>query len=187
MISHFKTNPMSATKHTVDELAERDGFLEDLHSRQPSFYQIDLATVQPTKSAIQPMAEAMLQVVDGGTIRPEEMIVKLKFLSEVFEEVRSQLNDTVRTEAEKHKEGMQVLEAKIECAEVGTAYDYTADVVWKRLKSELVPIQEKIKEREALLKTLKHPMEVVEADGEVVKIFPAIKTSKSSVKVTLGK
>jgi len=73
-------------------------------------------------------------------------------------------------------------------SELGTKYDYIncSDIVWNDLTKQITELTEKRKEREAMLKTVKEPMTLVnETTGQTWKVNPAIKTSTSGIKVTI--
>jgi hypothetical protein len=80
---------------------------------------------------------------------------------------------------------------KLELAEVGTKYDFSQcnDSYLVRLESELVILEEKIKNRKDMLKTLSPEGIIVfdEETGEGDTVYPPSKTSKSSVKTTIIK
>lgn len=77
---------------------------------------------------------------------------------------------------------------KIELAEVGTKYDYsqTGDIIIKDLEEQKAIIDAQIKERQAFLKSITKPMEVLFSD-ELVTLYPPAKSSTSSVKITISK
>lgn len=79
---------------------------------------------------------------------------------------------------------------KVELFEAGTKwfFDKCGDEEWDNLNKELTEIKEKMKTREAFLKTIKGSLKIVnEETGEVKEIFPAYKTSTSTFKSTLLK
>jgi hypothetical protein len=80
---------------------------------------------------------------------------------------------------------------KLELAEVGTKYDFSQcnDSYLVKLESELVILEEKIKNRKDMLKTLSPEGIIVfdEETGEGDTVYPPSKTSKSSVKCTITK
>jgi len=57
---------------------------------------INISEVLPVKSQVTGMANMIVAAVDAGNIPATDLLIKLKFLSEVFDEVRSTLEETVR-------------------------------------------------------------------------------------------
>ena len=73
-------------------------------------------------------------------------------------------------------------------SELSTKYDYfnCQDVAWNDLTKQITELTEKRKEREAMLKTIKEPITLVdEPTGETWTLNPAIKTSTSGIKITI--
>jgi hypothetical protein len=81
--------------------------------------------------------------------------------------------------------------AKIEVAEVGTSYDFTncGDIELTRMEEELKRSEEAVKNRRDFLKTVTvKGMVVTDTEtGETYTVYPPVKTSKSSYKVSLAK
>lgn len=75
--------------------------------------------------------------------------------------------------------------AKLEARETGTKYDYSGDPVWRQLNATLAECQQYIKDREAFLKALKKPITEVDDDGEIITVNPPVKTSTTSLVITL--
>lgn len=80
---------------------------------------------------------------------------------------------------------------KVEEIEGGTKYDYTAsnDVTWDRLKAQRNAIDDLLKARETFLKTVPSKgMTITDEDtGETWTVFPPLKTSTTTYKITLPK
>lgn len=145
--------------------------------------------ILPTKGNVLSIAQQIADNVIDGNADPFETLAKLEAIKAVCEEGRKLLEPHVRSELEKYgKEGVGKLDAKFELAEVGVKYDYSGDPVWSGIAQQITPLQEALKDREKLLKTVTKTM--IETDpetGETFEVPPPVKTSKSSFKVTLGK
>jgi hypothetical protein len=148
-----------------------------------------LAQMPSTATEVAKFSKLLIQSVKSGDVNPIQLIVQLHALTKVYEEVREEIEENVLKEAEKFPE--KVIErfgARIEKSEVGTRYNYCAskDIEWERLDSEFKTIERKRKEREEFLRALREPMTAVnEETGEVYKIMPPFKTSKSGFKIYL--
>ena len=104
----------------------------------------------------------------------------------------SELREMIRTEVAKYgKEGFTTKRgAKFQLAEVGYKFDWEAcgDPVHDQMMSELSMLKDRISAREDFLKTVPaEGVDIIFDGGEVCKIFPPVKTSTSSYKVTLPK
>jgi hypothetical protein len=148
-----------------------------------------LSLMPSTATEVAKFSKLLIQSVKNGDVNPLQLIVQLHALTKVYEEVREEIEENILKEAEKFPE--RVIErfgARIEKSEVGTRYNYSAskDIEWERLDSEFKTIERKRKEREEFLRALKEPLTAVnEETGEVYKIMPPFKTSKSGFKIYL--
>jgi hypothetical protein len=98
----------------------------------------------------------------------------------------------IREEVAKYGKGGYVTPrgAKFELAEVGYKYDWNAcqDPILEQLESEVNSLKDRLKQRQEFLKTVpKEGIDIIFDGGEVCRIYPPIKTSTSSYKVTLPK
>jgi hypothetical protein len=147
-------------------------------------------TLMPsTASEVARFSRGIIQAVKNGEVSPLKVLVMLRSLEAVSELVRDEISDELLNEAERYPEKkFDAYGASIEKSELGTKYLYekSGDVEWEQLNSEFETIKRRKSERETFLKSLKEPMTAVhEPTGEVYKISPPVKTSKSGVKVFL--
>jgi hypothetical protein len=131
----------------------------------------------------------LVQSVKDGNTNPLELLVMLRSLEAVSELVREDIEENVLKEADKYSEKViQQYGARIEKREVSVKYAYPSsqDVQWEQLDSQIATLQFKRKQREEFLRTLKEPLTVVDEEtGEVTKIHPPHRTSKTGVAVYL--
>lgn len=134
-------------------------------------------------------AHQIITSVRNGDANPLEVLVMLRALELLSKEVIEQIEENILTAAEKYSEKkFEVFGAFVERAENGTKYNYlqSGDVEYERLHAEAATANRKLKEREEFLKALKEPLTALnEETGEVYKINPPMKTSKSGVRVYL--
>ncbi len=126
--------------------------------------------------------------VKGNIIELAENLAKMDLL---IKEIKDNDNykDYILNEVSKYgKSHTTASGTKLEVAEVGTKYDYsqTGDIVLVDLELQKAIIDNKIKERQAFLKTIKQPMEVLFSD-ELITLYPAGKTSTTCIKTTISK
>jgi hypothetical protein len=141
-----------------------------------------------SKDEVAAFSNKMISELESGNANPLDVLRFQKCFEKVFENVKPTLMEMARTEAEKY--GAKKFEykgLKMELAEVGTKYDFSGcnDAELNTLVSAVESINVKIKERQTFLKALTQPTTVVNDDGEVVTLNPPVKSSTSSIKVTV--
>ena len=148
-----------------------------------------LLNLNPTnKQEAESFASKLTLAVQEGQINPLELHVKLNAMKKAIEDVQKNTRDFVMSEANKyHEKSFDAFTAKIEKSETGIKYDFSVccDPDWQLATQYENEFADKRKEREAFLKTLKAPIEIVTSDGECITIKPPVKSSQSFIKVTL--
>ena len=135
------------------------------------------------------LSSAMINSVLDGEIDPIKAVIQAKSLVEtltLFIKDKG-VNDLVIREVEKYGKQTSKDGATIAIKEVGSKWDYSecGDPIYNRLSSQKAEIEEKLKEREALLKATKEPRtEVDEETGEVYTVNPPSKSSTTSYAIT---
>lgn len=131
-----------------------------------------------------------------------EYLEVLKFFENVNKQVKGdsqtkipedkEFIQAVRDELAKYEKGKYTTTrgVRFELAETGTTYDFSGcnDAQLDLLEIELKSKKQAVDDRKEFLKGLpKEGLEILTNDGEVVKLYPPVKTSKSSYKITLAK
>ena len=155
---------------------------------QAGVNEIILGRLLPTKSNAQLIGAAIAESCRNGEVNSLETITRLRALilsaQNALDEIEKDSLDDVQRYG---KVGAAILGAKIEAVEAGVKYNYTGCPKWLELKSKEDAIATERKGREALLKSLSKPMIETDIDtGETIEVLPAVKTSTTTVKVTLG-
>lgn len=118
------------------------------------------------------------------------LVIRLRELTKNLEQWTAQIDAIALQEALKYSEKSFKLQgARVEIREVGTKwyYDKTGDSVLARIVDEKSKVSDREKERQAFLKTLKDPIQVLDEDtGELITIYPARKESKTGLVITLS-
>lgn len=140
-----------------------------------------------SKDEVAAFSSKMINELESGNANPLDVLRLQKCFEKVFENVKPTLMALAREEAEKHGKKFEYKGLKMELAEVGTKYDFSGcnDAELNTLVSAVESINVKIKERQTFLKALTQPTTVVNDDGEVVTLNPPVKSSTSSIKVTI--
>lgn len=134
------------------------------------------------------VAKIKESVLNGETDELKALIMAKKGV-----ELFSLLEKAVRPLAEdkyifKIGKDYSVYDVKVEEAETGVRYDYSAcnDAEWNDLNTQITELDEKKKSREALLKTVTKKLTVVdENSGEVTEILPVVRSGKMGLKLTI--
>lgn len=132
-----------------------------------------------------------------------EYLEVLKFFENVNKQVRGdsqskipedkELIQAVRDELSKYEKGkyLSARGVKFEMAETGTTYDFSGcnDEELNRLEAKVSAAKEELKQRQEFLKTVKSEGLIItdSESGETYTVYPPLKTSKSSYKITLAK
>jgi len=148
---------------------------------------IQLNEIIPTKSTALQMAEQIKEITESGIFDPIEIAIKLNCLELTIKEAKDLINPIVLDALNLHNEKqISKLGAKVEKAEVGTKYDFSADRTWSALYEFAEKANEALKAHESRLKKIEFGKVLV--DEETGETFQApVKSSKSSYKITLGK
>lgn len=149
-----------------------------------------IMTAALSKENIKNVATRIINSVESGMQPPLEVYARLKFAEQTIESCLDGVKPYAIDEITKYNKGEKVtsLGAEIKAKEVGAKYDYTVcnHADYNQLMVEYNAILEKKKAIEATLKTIKEPYTVVNEDtGETYKVYPPLKTSTSSIEVSI--
>ncbi len=138
----------------------------------------DFISFNPTKANIKATGVQLLKLIDEGVENPLKIAQIKKFFADVFESIEKDLRSHVLDSMSENKETV-FGGTRFEPMESGTkyAYDKCGDTYYNWLAQEK-------KDREAILKALKSPTELVDKNsGEINVVYPPLKTSTSTYKV----
>ena len=145
-----------------------------------------------TKNNAKEHAQEFVNKVIEGHASSLESLVVLEYLSQVLDDAKAQIRaiatDELSVYGEEAKAGVSIKGVLLQVKEVGTRYDFGNTSNWVELKAQEDAIAERRKELEAVLKTLTRSMtNVNEETGEITSMFPPVKTSKTSVVISIPK
>lgn len=145
-----------------------------------------------TKSRVETMANQIVEIADAGESDLLTLLAKLEFVSQIIETAKSKLREFAVDDLDAYgpeaRSGVKRLGVTFKQKETGVKYDYSNTEAWQNLKSFEDSQAEKRKNLEATLKTLKTSMAMVDPNtGEMFDANPPIKSSKTSVEITLPK
>lgn len=147
-----------------------------------------LAILPNTKDEIISFSQKLLTQIEDGDIDPLKVHIQLKAIETVIKNVNDNnfYKAAIRTGAEAYgAKQFPAFGAKVELAEVGTKYNFEncGHTVYNDLCSKIKQLEAEKKEIETLLKAITKPTPMI-LEGEAVEVFPPVKTSTSSIKIS---
>lgn len=140
-----------------------------------------------SRVAINIISSQIINAINNGEVSALEIKMKQKYLETIFEATKIAVDKAARDEAETYGEKtFKKFGGEVSLIEAGTKYDYSQcnDEEYLDLLVELEAVKLKVKHRETFLKSIKGSMNIVTKHGEAVTVFPPIKTSTSTLKIT---
>ncbi len=151
---------------------------------------MDVINISPsTKEEAALFAQKLIADVQGGTVNPLALAVKMNAIIKSLEAVKTAINDQIMEEAYKYSsKGFEAYGAEITIQELGTKYDYSGcnDKAWQNADAVERSGKESKALREKFLKVLPAPMPTYDEEtGETHTINPPIKKSTTGIKISL--
>lgn len=141
------------------------------------------------KKSLDAFIDYIANTIESGSDDPLKVQAISKKMEYVIEGVKSRIKEQVKTEAAKYGEhpfNYAGCEMHLTPTYTKYLYDKCNDPEWwKHQRAEMNAANER-KERETFLRSLKGPLTVVDTEsGEVVEIYPPVKTQSMGVKTTI--
>lgn len=149
------------------------------------------STNELTKTNVKTTAEQMFaDLIDNNNVF--QVASKIEFMIQTLDVVMSKVRENLVDELHKYgnesKTGVKTNGVTFRLKETGVKYDYSNTSVWNEKKQRIDELNGQIKELETTLKSVKIKMTTVdESTGEIVEYWQPIKSSKTSVEITLDK
>lgn len=144
--------------------------------------------IEPTKANADKFAAQLLEQADDGRIDVIDVVKSLEFIATCCEVSRKVLGELLLTEISKHGKIYEVDSVKFEEKQLGVKYDFTMTKAWLELKAEEDNIAVKRKALETQLKAIKTvTQQLNEETGELMQLYPAVKSSTTGICITLPK
>ena len=142
----------------------------------------EITSLTPSKTNIQIVSKEMTEPILRGDVDPIEFAVRCQFAIDTLTECLKIAKENTKLEKE-----TTMLGAKVEVAETGTKYDYSANDTWNEIEAKLTPL---LAEKKALEDKIKMATKIgnnlVDDDGTII-ASPVAKSSTTSIKITLAK
>ena len=149
-------------------------------------FNIELSRIMPSKTNVTLLATRIASLVADGKVDAVEAAIRLNAMMNMCKEALVYINSDVIDELDKAKGKLTKFACKVERAEVGTKYDYSANAEWRAFAQTEQEAAEQRKLIEERLKRIPEgKLQVDESTGETLQ--GPTKTSTTSFKVTLAK
>jgi hypothetical protein len=144
-----------------------------------------------TKARVQHYANALIAINEEGHVDTLTALARVEFMSQVIDAVKSKLRENATDEMYLHNEaktGIVRLGVTFKHKETGVRYDFSNTPKWVEVKQMEDEVAEQRKTLENQLKTLSKATTILDEEtGELNQLVPPIKSSKTSVEITLPK
>lgn len=145
-----------------------------------------------SKGLVKQTAESLIEESQSGNVDTLSALAHIEFMSQVIEMAKEKLReqavkilDLYGPEA---KTGVVKHGVTFKHKESGVRYNYENTELWKDMKTEEDKLAASRKELEERLKTLKEKQTILnEHTGELIACYPPIKSSKTTVEISLSK
>jgi hypothetical protein len=146
-----------------------------------------LSQLPETKQQIETFAHSLEQGLNNGQIIASDLLRFQKAMEKVFEKIKPTLIENALNEISQYEKNTIIKGSEFSIVEAGVKYDYSNcnDLEYNTLNTQLEALKSTLKDRETFLKSIKHPLQMIdENSGEVYIIYPPKKSSTTTLKVT---
>lgn len=141
-----------------------------------------------TKEELEIFVYKTVKAVNDGEIDPLKLKAQIKFIQAAIESIDKNTRDAQLRELSNYGKSTDIYGYRIEQAEVGTKYDFNGcnDPELIQLEEQAKDVDGKLKARQAMLKALNKPTNILnESTGEVFTTYPPVKSSTTSLKFSM--
>lgn len=145
-----------------------------------------------SKSLVETTAQTLINEAEAGNVDVLSALARLEFMAQVIEKAKEDLRKRAVDELDLYgaeaKAGVKRFGVTFKQKEVGTRYSFENTKQWVEVKAKEDSISGERKALEERLKLLTSKITLLdEYTGELNELYPAIKTSKTSVEISLPK
>ena len=145
--------------------------------------QLQLNSLPLTKSGVATIADTIIKQVEDGTVYPAEAIAKGKAIELAGKAIQDGAKPFLHEDKTEFN-GVKIVQSS------KANKDYSADIYWNQLNTEIEQLKQKQKDHEKLIDTVKsveNPLYFTTPEGEYYKLQPAMITYTPVVTVTVPK
>jgi hypothetical protein len=145
-----------------------------------------------TKTKVAEFAAKLIQLNNDGHVDTLTALARLEFLSQIIDQVKTNYRTTAVDELDLYgpeaKTGVSRYGVTFKQKETAVKYDFTKTIMWNGMELEIERLKNAQKALESQLKSLTSKQSILdESTGEIMILNPPIKSSKTTVEITLGK
>jgi hypothetical protein len=145
-----------------------------------------------SKTLVKETAQSLIAEASAGNIDTLSTLAHIEFMSQVIEMAKDELRSRAVAELDLYgpeaKTGVVKHGVTFKHKEAGVRYNFENTTLWTEMKAEEDKLAMSRKELEERLKTLKEKQTILnEHTGELIACYPPIKTSKTTVEITLAR
>lgn len=145
-----------------------------------------------TKTKAAEFAAKLIQLNTDGHVDTLTALARLEFLSQIIDQVKTNYRTAAVDELELYgpeaKTGVNRFGVTFKQKETAVKYDFSQTATWNEMESQIEALKNGQKALETQLKGLTKPMSILdESTGEITVMNPPIKSSKTTVEITLAK
>jgi hypothetical protein len=154
--------------------------------------QIEAGELTFSKSLAQQYAAQIIGQVEEGGRETLNALAQLEFFSQVIDAAKSKIREIATDELDLYgpesKTGVTKYGVTFKLKETGVRYNYTQTPKFNEIKAKEDAIAEQRKSLEEQLKILKSAATMIDQEtGEMIDLFPATKSSKTTCEISLSK
>lgn len=154
--------------------------------------QLESGEMHFSKTLVQQYAGQIIEQVEEGGRETLNALAQLEFFSQVIEAAKARIREIATDELDlfgaEAKTGVTKYGVTFKLKETGVRYNYTHTAKFNEIKAQEDAIAEKRKALEEQLKILKGATTMIDQEtGEMIDLFPPIKSSKTTCEISLSK
>lgn len=142
-----------------------------------------------TQTQIDVFSDQIIQSVKEGEASSLEVLALARAFEKAFKRVLPEIQQNILKDAELYPEKtFSFYGVEMTKSEVGVQYDFSVcgDPLHDRLESEFNTAKARLDERKKFLKGLNQPLKTIDEEtGELIELRPPLKTSTSTVTVSI--
>ena len=148
-----------------------------------------LSLLETTKEQRESFVRSIVSALNEGSADPLKIHLQVKNTEDLIKQITSdeKYREFLLSEAQKYGKTFEQYNAKFQVKETGTRYDYSVcnDPELSELEYKAAEIAERLKARQKFLQNAPQSGTQIIFGDEVVMVYPPVKTSTTSVTVTL--
>lgn len=159
-------------------------------STNKSLAELITGQTELTKETISNVSDVIVNEFNSGKMNQLEFLGKMEFMAQAIDKAMQTIRQQALEELEKYgaeaKFGVVRSGITFKTKEAGVKYDYSNTKKWVDINDRLTAVKEEMKSLESQLKTIKGKQILVDEDtGECVELMQPIKTSKTTIEISI--